>query len=570
MARREPPQHLLGQLQRLREDIQGRNRRIVGMKEARIVHKTVNPVVGDLTQTLTFGEGDWDIIKADAARIELVNNTGDSRIITDCVVRAKPVIKLSGNFGLVHDAHEDFEDIVKNGERRFEFGNDAIVTRDQLEQLADYYWKYNKTPKHVFVISLPGTCYWYQPGGWYRLDIGAAGESENIDSLCECMYVRTSRRTGENGTTMIGFREVEEAWKHDSNALVRFGVDAPILNLPEKNDVIVVGSQYFTGAANSYCNGVSDEVEINNAITLANQNGGGVVYLTPGTFIVDTNPILLKANVTLQGAGPGATIIEKNLNDHGIEASGNIEKIAIRDLTVTRNAADTNGSVALIRCNNCDYYTIDNVEALDAYADAISISSGNDAILNKVTIVEWGAGSSDHGLLIQSMDRVYLTDATLDAGGGGMYYGLRTLTVTELQASGVIVRNASSTLGGYAIAATADNSRYVNISIEDITTSHDVVTSGTGFQLSGDFCQVSNVTVVNVDNSGTAAHSRGIEVAGDRNVLSNLYVTGCSGTGILINASADRTMLSSVITTSNGTNYTDSGSNTATAAMDSA
>ena len=172
----------------------GGDRRIIGVQEPSLIHKTTDDDTGDLTQTTTFGEGDWALIKADSARVELVNNTGASRTLTDCVIRARPVIQVSGESGLIHDAHEDFEDIVKNGEKLFEFESECIVRKNQLEQLADYYWKYNKTKKHVYVVQFPGCWYWLTPGDWYKLEIGGAGESEYIDSFVECSWVKTTRK----------------------------------------------------------------------------------------------------------------------------------------------------------------------------------------------------------------------------------------------------------------------------------------------------------------------------------------------------------------------------------------
>jgi len=568
MARREPPQHLLGQLQRLREDIQGRNRRIVGMKEARIVHKTVNPVVGDLTQTLTFGEGDWDIIKADAARIELVNNTGDSRIITDCVVRAKPVIKLSGNFGLVHDAHEDFEDIVKNGERRFEFGNDAIVTRDQLEQLADYYWKYNKTPKHVFVISLPGTCYWYQPGGWYRLDIGAAGESENIDSLCECMYVRTSRRTGENGTTMIGFREVEEAFKHDSNARARFQAGGAQVTLPEGN-IMTVGSQYYTAKANSYCDGVSDEDEINNAITYMNERGGGIVKLTEGTYNID-GKIVMKSNVALQGEGSGATVIDGNLNDYSIESDGasgtELIAVQIRGLKLTRTDSNAKDVIWM-------EYT-DDALIEDVYIGAcqwgISIANCDRFRGNKITIINPAihglhsqAGAQPAGNNGQMTDILVDGENTAESGLIDCWF----MSGTGWQFTNITIQNISSTRAGGTTIMTAEaigQYENINIDVADYTGAGNIVAMQTTQPVI-----VTGLHINDVDNNTTAANMTGLDIDGSEGSYAGVKVKGCSGTGIDTDAGADRNSIGG-ISYGNGTNFTDNGANTNAAALISA
>jgi len=562
------PTPVTEQRQIFNEPLELFGRRIVGVRNAKLIHKTTDDDTGDLTQTTAFGEGEWDEIKADAARIELVNSTGNTRVLTDCVVRAKPVVRLSGDVGYVHDANEDFEDIVKNGERVFRFGNGEIVTKDQLEQLADYYWKYNKTRKHVFVISLPGTCYWYQPGGWYRLDIGAAGESENIDSLCECMYVRTSRRTGENGTTMIGFREVEEAFKHDSNAVARFLAGGNIEMLVESNDSIVVGSQYFTGKANSYCDGVADEVEINNAITLANEKGGGIVYLQEGTYITAA-AIEMKSNVVLMGSGKG-TIIEKNCDDHAIEAVGGagteLSNITIRDLKVTRNAADTNASKYLLRLDYSDDANILNVIADDSYSSILVTNTCDRLLVDGLTSTGF---LTNAGINITGGESITLNNILLDGDGNNVANGISTLSATQIKLHNIEVRNISADASAavYGILVSTDEGDFSNIKVRDFTRS-DAVFFAIGFQAAGDYNRISNLEVSNIDNSDTAANSYGVEIVGSGTVISSLIATGCSGTGVIINVAAVRTQIAAGRSTNNGTNYTDSSATTTIAAFD--
>lgn len=45
---------------------------------------------------------------------------------------------------------------------------------------------------------------------------------------------------------------------------------------------------------------------IQKAIDDASSLGGGIVYISPGTYILDTGGIELKSGVRLVGAGPGA------------------------------------------------------------------------------------------------------------------------------------------------------------------------------------------------------------------------------------------------------------------------
>ena len=74
--------------------------------------------------------------------------------------------------------------------------------------------------------------------------------------------------------------------------------------------------------------------------------------------------------------------------------------------------------------------------------------------------------------------------------------------------------------------------------------------------------RLTNIDIREIDNDNTAAHSFGIEFVQDDCVMGQYYVSGCTGTGVLVAATADETMLSSGRSTGNGTNYTDSGTNT--------
>ena len=82
---------------------------------------------------------------------------------------------------------------------------------------------------------------------------------------------------------------------------------------------------------------------------------------------------------------------------------------------------------------------------------------------------------------------------------------------------------------------------------------------------------ITNLNISDIDNTDTAANSRGLYMfSGVDNCSINMVVTGCSGTGVEIAAAAcDRNVLIGR-STNNGTNLTDNGTATNTAAFDSA
>ncbi len=101
-----------------------------------------------------------------------------------------------------------------------------------------------------------------------------------------------------------------------------------------------------------------DKLAIQQAIDAAHEAGGGTVYIPEGTYIVSGNhkasygAILLRDNVTLEGAGMGKTIIKLADGwDHKVTGiirtkSAEInENITVRDLTIDGNMQNTKGEV---------------------------------------------------------------------------------------------------------------------------------------------------------------------------------------------------------------------------------
>lgn len=336
------------------------------------------------------------------AVIKLTNGSGGSLTITDATIRGKLVTQLQGQEGFLHDSHVNHGDIAENGENRMEWGNDSIVTLDQTNQVADYLWKEYNARRHTYVLELTGTRYYLEPGDWWRLQIGSAGNIEYIDSLCKVMTVETERDAHGLGITRLILKEVQEAWKNDSNAVARFIASGDTRFLVMDPGTQVIGSKYYGGTANRYCDGTADEVEINAAIAaLSETYGGGTVYLPKGTYITAA-AIEMKSNVKLQ-MEPG-TIIEKNCNDYGIEAVGGsgteLTGVEICGGKVTRNAADTN-TKALIYFEYCDNSVINGVTVDDSYGEGVSCHLSDGLSIINSTFTDNGTSvTTDQGLEI--------------------------------------------------------------------------------------------------------------------------------------------------------------------------
>jgi len=544
------------------------SRDIVGIQTAALYHKTATSATGDLTQTTAFGEGSWDEISADSVRIELVNSTGGARTLTDVVVRGMPVHRLQS---LKYDRIVDYEDIARNGERVTTFGSGDVVTTTQLNKLGDHAAKVNGIRRHVYVVSMVGTRYDYRSGRWYRLQIGGSGESEYIDSVCECLYVQTSRRARGGPSTRIGFREVYEAWKFDSGAFARYRASGEIRALVGMGNELVIAASTWLQKADAWCDGTADQTEINLAITGLAARGGGIVRLTQGTYALSA-AIEMKSNVSLVGAGIGATIIEKNCNDYAIRGDGasgsELTYIAIQDLTISQNVADTNADKHLVYLDYCNEVIISDVQLNDAYARALYCEVCDDIQLTQLTVNGCDTEGVEAIYLANSpniiLNSVVIQDSTCS-------YGIVASSVSRLEMSNIRVSGLRRTLaGGSAIGLFIYGTSYsilTNVFVDDIQHS-DVAGYAHGVYIDSFGSCISNIHITNINNTTTVAESIGISIVGDDNVLSSVYVEGCSGTGVVISAPADRTMIAGGRSTSNGTNYTDSGTNTSISSFD--
>ena len=243
---------------------------IIGLKDPEFIWSTDTGTDGYTNDPLPANSGMTEdtfdtTSRADSARISLENTSGSTRTMRQAGIKGKLVLKMSGDYGFIHDSFVDYEDIYKNGEKKFELGNDYICTKDQVEKLADFHWKNFRAKRHIYFLSMTGTRYWFTPGEWYTLQIGGAGEQEYIDSVCECFSVSIERGVGELGQTNVRFREVYQNWVQNSNALARFVAQGDPKNIYDFGRVLI-GAQEYIGSADIYCDYTSDEDEFNTSI----------------------------------------------------------------------------------------------------------------------------------------------------------------------------------------------------------------------------------------------------------------------------------------------------------------
>ena len=517
----------------------------VGIKSARLIWGTDHGIDNSTDDAgnsgLTVDTFDT-ITRADSAQIKLENTGGNTETIRGAVIRGKPVIRLSGESGYIHDDFVDYEDIYKNGEKKFELGNNYIVTKDQVEKLADFHWKNFKNKPHVYALTLKGTRYWFSPGQWYTLTFNY--REENIDSVCECYSCQTERGIHDVGTTVVIFREVYESWGKDSNAIARFIAGGNPKNIPDYGRVVVASSTHL-GSADYYCDGTSDEDEINAAISELAGVGGGAIELTEGTYYTD-GKITLADNIALIGRG-WTTIIEKNCNDHGIDLEGSAgsehKNIILKDFKITRNASDTNSSKYLIYLVYCDNVLIDNVYAYNGYDDGIVLQEGdNNKIINSHAEDNAGTGitikgnvnnaisahsvnntaisNDEFGICIHmTMEGIITNNTCRDNEYDGIFYNLGSNAVIG---NNICINNAQSTGDTYAgISCSAGigtgkniiiNSNYCegnDLGIELSNTMYDTQVHSNSCYNNGDDSDISNGNSHNFADSGNDTYATG-------------------------------------------------------------
>jgi hypothetical protein len=551
--------------------------KIVGIQDAALIHKTDD--AGDGDGTLDYVDSGrivsgLDILsRAGQAQILLQNNTAGTRTVIDAAIVGKAVYKFAGKDGYIHDAYIDREDIAKNGERLIQFGGEDVIDgtpNGQLDRIADYIWKDRGQRKHVYVSGQQGAQHDLSAAEWMKMNIGDAGETENIKGTSEIIAVRISAEANARGVTQVTYRELEEAWKYDSNAFARFMSRGVVVSNPGgTGNKVTIGSSYYHGATDARVTTTDTSVEdtINAANTfLVEAYNGGIIHLTKGTFVQDGD-IELSANVTLEGEGD-QTILKRTHSGNNINVTGTfgseITGVQVRNLKLTRTDSSTNAAIYLeytqdarvenvtigecaigISMIECDNLSIDNVSIFNPAVNGIKAISG----------LAGGRDVTINGLVIDGQNVAEAALAT------GLELSGDRWTVTN-----VIVKNMNSTKASNFLVVTSDSPGLVveNMVIENCDTNQGANTI-IGLSCIGTDMTFSNIRIDDIDNTGTAANSRGVQVLADDTVFAGIVVTNCSGTGIEIFTAIDRTQIHSARSTSNGTNFTDGGTNTTAA-----
>jgi hypothetical protein len=249
----------------------------------------------------------------DRAILTLYNGRGYNVYLTEATLNGFRTIQYSGEAGeLIHDSLKRDDDIRRNGETVFEIGNEYIVDGTQCAKIADYWYKALGKKKHMYALSIPGSCPWYSVGDWYNLKVGEADTNEYIDTVVECFAVDVERSAGDIGSTTLILRDVEDNWAKTTLYETRIATGGSPKRRVNRSNIVTVASSEYDGTYDYKCDGVDDDVQIQAAIDyVSNTFGGGTVQLTNGAMIASAT-ITMKSNVILRGVGNSTALKPKN------------------------------------------------------------------------------------------------------------------------------------------------------------------------------------------------------------------------------------------------------------------
>jgi hypothetical protein len=121
---------------------------------------------------------------------------------------------------------------------------------------------------------------------------------------------------GSLGSTKLGLRVPSSAWALTMAKNAKLTGAGKVNWKGNRSNIITVAASDYVGQADFYCDGIADDVEIEAAIAMLNESGGGEIRLTAGTF-VDAN-FSLYSNITISGEGL-STILDGTISSDSKE-----------------------------------------------------------------------------------------------------------------------------------------------------------------------------------------------------------------------------------------------------------
>jgi parallel beta-helix repeat protein len=201
-------------------------------------------------------------------------------------------------------------------------------------------------------------------------------------------------------------------------------------------------------SADYVCDGVSDEVEINNAIN-ALPTAGGRVVLLEGLFTISTS-IVPKSNTSLEGQGNGTVITLPNgfatanfgvIKNSNVSGSGDIG-IYILNLKIDGNKVNaTGGSQSGISLNKALRSTVQNVTVENMKSHGIYVSTNGVVGYNLIT-GNHVFNCTQYGIGLGSAANNVITDNIVQGTG---LHGINIIDSSNNMIKGNMVLDSSQT-----------------------------------------------------------------------------------------------------------------------------
>lgn len=268
-------------------------------------------------------------------------------------------------------------------------------------------------------------------------------------------------------------------------------------------------------------NGVDNDASAIIAAVATGKN----VYFPKGTYYYNTNtPTQLNSNQTVFGDGQGITIIKSGTDaagSYGIFYADTKNFASVHSLTLDGNSTVSGvavgGNRSLLRFSACNDVAVSDIEIKNygqKEGGTIPPASGSNG--EGPEEYAWAVGFG--GCTRVSLEDIYLHDCYVE---GLAVYNCRTVDCTNFR--GYLGAGNCSTPLHIAAFGDVNLSKYLNINNVFIDGS-----TGSAFNLTGEYINVANVTILNQGSAGIDSSDEGL-TAGQFNL--NLNYTNISITG---------------------------------------
>jgi CSLREA domain-containing protein len=349
------------------------------------------------------------------------------------------------------------------------------------------------------------------------------------------------------------------------------GVVAP-LSLPRLASAAMITPDTFADVASPDCT-IALHCSLRAAVIAANAAPGSVIQLGVGTYTLSrlavgqtddatSGDLEIQSNMTLQGAGATATVIQgvQSWDDRIIEADNadTAPTVIIQDLKVsggndTAQYSESDGGALLNDDSNLTLHNVivdNNRSVTDGGGVASNTSSDRTLAISNSTLSNNTAANDGGGLYVEgsttgvdSASRLFITGNTAsgsnqeDAGGGGIYNelsGTGQITYSDI----MVVGNHATGMGGGGIYDDGNLSNNRSTQYQRITlASNEAKIVGGGFYTAFSFSSLTNATITKnavVNNIVIAVVGNGGGIAAGRSgqiTVNNATINGNSSPG---------------------------------------